>query len=250
MRYFATKVNRNAMLELTEDSPYKFNNHKLTLKMEELKPVHENQKEFFRSAYEHMLQYMCEGNHEVLQQMLEPKLYSEVSEYLKENIALNDVEMKIENKDTSLFEIYVAKQYFMCGYHIDRSRNEKEYVSPYKPNFDYKGDLEVYQTKVPLKYTSMPLNLVFELVYKTNMKLNLHRQNMNLIDIKNLETPEYHLIRYEGKIADFGNHVEGILRMKRKYLKFKEQVKNGQLDEVQEWTITNIDNCMETFKKI
>lgn len=76
--------------------------------------------------------------------MLEPKLYNEVTEYLKENIKLNDVEMKIENKDTNLFEVYVANHYFMCGYHIDRSKNEKEYVIPYKPNFNYKGDLEVY----------------------------------------------------------------------------------------------------------
>lgn len=122
-----------------------------------------------------MLQYISESNYEILQQMLEPKLYAEISEYLKENINLNEVEMKVENQDTSLFEIYVAKQYFMCGYHIDRARNEKEYVIPYKPAFEYNGDLELYQTKVPLKYTSMPLNVVYELVYKTNMKLNLYR---------------------------------------------------------------------------
>ena len=40
---------------------------------------------------------------------------------------------------------------------------------------------------------------------------------MKLIENKDLLTPEYHAIRYEGKIADFGNHVEGILRMKTKY---------------------------------
>ena len=80
----------------------------------------------------------------------------------------------------------------MCGYHIDRSRNEKEYVIPYKPNFEYKGDLEIYQTKVPLKYTSMPLNIVYDLVFKTNMKLNLSRQNITLIDIRDLSIPEYH----------------------------------------------------------
>ena len=52
---FTTKVNRNAILELTEDSPYKFNNFTLPFKEEELTPLNTNQREFFKAAYEHML---------------------------------------------------------------------------------------------------------------------------------------------------------------------------------------------------
>lgn len=112
-------------------------------------------------------------------------------------------------------------------------------------------------SKLPMKYSEMPLNVVFELIYKTNMKLNISRQInskngsqlLSLIEDNDKIKPECHFVRYEGKIGDYSTSVEKILKMKKKFLSFKQQLKEGKLDEVEEWTITNIDNCMSTFRR-
>lgn len=104
-------------------------------------------------------------------------------------------------------------------------------------------------SKVPIKYTSLPLNVVYELVYKTNMKLNLSRQNLKLIEDNEIATPEYHTIRFEGKIGEFTNQVDGVLKMRNRYKKCKKSLSEGNLDDVEIWTITNIDSYIEDAKK-
>ena len=181
----------------------------------------------------------------MLKPLLEPRLYSDMSDYLKESINLHDdVKLTLENQETQTFEIYLQRYYFMAGFHVDRARNEKECRVPYKPKVDNKSDFMIYLSKLPMKFTTMPLNLVFELVYKTNMKLNITRSDMSLFTEEEVDVPEYHYLRFEGCIGDFTNDVNGLLKMKNKYTKFKRNFEKGQLDDVQEWTITDIDHCM------
>jgi len=124
-------------------------------------------------------------------------------------------------------------------------------VVSFKPNFDYKGDLHVYMSKVPMKFTSTPLNLVQELIVKTNMKLNLEWQGQKLIEGDEILEPEYHYVRFEGHIRTYKNYVNDIVRMTNKYRKVKAKLEEGNvMDEIEYWNITNIDKFMEDAKNI
>ena len=81
--------------------------------------------------------------------------------------------------------------------------------------------MELYMSKAPMKYTSMPLNLVLELVFKTNTKLNLVRQGIQLVDENDHKLPEYHTVRFEGVIGKYDNSVDGILQMRNQYKKYR-----------------------------
>lgn len=96
-----------------------------------------------------------------------------------------------------------------------------------------------------MKFTTLPLNIVFELVYKTNTKLNLKWQNKCLIEESELSLPEYHTLVFEGKIGEYDNSIDGILKMRNKLKSFRQLLKDGELDDVSEWTITNIDECIK-----
>ena len=64
--------------------------------------------------------------------MLEPRLFSEVNEYLQEQIKLNDAKLEVLNQDSEDFEIFVEKSQFQAGIHIQRHLNDKEYIVPFK----------------------------------------------------------------------------------------------------------------------
>lgn len=56
-------------------------------------------------------------------------------------------------------------------------------------------------------HTSLPLNIVFDMIIKTNIKLNLIRQNQSLLTNEELKEPEYHFIRFEGNIGNYTNDI-------------------------------------------
>lgn len=66
-------------------------------------------------------------------------------------------------------------------------------------------DIVFYSSKVPIKFTTVPLNIILDLVLKTNMKLNLKRGKISLIN--DIETVEYHSMRIEGNIKESNNSV-------------------------------------------
>ncbi|CDW76596.1 UNKNOWN [Stylonychia lemnae] len=222
---------KRALLEIIEDSPYKFNQTKVPPEFEDAKQIHPEILDWFRKGYEFFLQYSSEQNHDMLKQMLEPSLQSEVQEFLNENIKLNEAQLIVENIETDVFDIRVVAQYFQSGYHIDRARNNKEYIVRFKPEFEYNGDLHVFMSKVPMKFTTVPLNIVLELIIKTNMKLNLEWQGKKLLGESEIIEPEYHHVRFEGHIRNYTNYVNDLIRMTKRYQKVKAKFDEGKLME-------------------
>ena len=70
--------------------------------------------------------------------MCEPSFYAEISEFRTELIDLNEAILNVENTDTSDFELYAKEIKFVGGLHIDRQRNIKELIGPYKD--EYRGN--------------------------------------------------------------------------------------------------------------
>ncbi len=122
-----------------------------------------------------MLTQISDGNTETLKEIMEHRLYSEMHEYLTEQIQLNEASLIVENQDTEIFDIHVRQYYFTSGLHVDKNRNDKEYIEPVIiPEGEMKAtDIKFYMSKLPIKFTSVPLNIVLDLVFKTNMKLNM-----------------------------------------------------------------------------
>jgi len=122
--------------------------------------------------------------------MCEPTFYNEISEFRGDLIDLNQAILNVENTDTSEFELYAKEIKFVGGLHIDRQRNIKELIEPYKN--EYKGNytsrvkdmdryddkigdigLEFHLSKLPMKFTELPFTLVLDLHFKSPLKLNL-----------------------------------------------------------------------------
>ena len=149
---------------------------------------------------------------------------------------------------------------FVGGLHIDRMRNVKELITKYKGDFNQNYDkegisiekegdipLEFHMSKVPMKFTSFPLTLILDLHLHTPLKLNLHRAHTALLDPEDLPQPEWHHLRFEGLVSShFTNSVTDIVRMRNLYRKQAQIISEGrEMPEVEEWTITNVDNRIE-----
>ena len=157
------------------------------------------------------------------------------------------MKLRVESAGKSLFEIYKLRSYFQCGIHIDRQRNSKEFIVPYKVDeHSIDEQLEFYMSKMPMKFTAMPLNLVFDLQLKTNTKLNMYKDDTSLIDSQTeVEKPEFHSVTFEGLIGMYSNKVNDMVRMRNMYRKQKTLLLEGKLADVKEWYISNIDGWME-----
>ena len=255
-RAVATKAkpklsNRQLLLDLIEDSPYAFQRHHPFDKVNASKLMQENDLlTGFKIGYQQLLLQMSEKNYDALNQILEPSLYNDVKEYLEEQITLNDAKLEVLNMNAPTFEVHKINCFFQAGLHIDRNRNDKEQIIPYEDKVEKKKDtidLQLYMSKAPIKYRDQPLNLVFELHYKTNVKLNLIRGgSLKLIEKDEaLTKPEFHSLRFEGLVFMFNNSVDSIVRMRNKYKKQRDLIEKGELVEVQEWKITDIDNWVK-----
>lgn len=134
----------------------------------------------------------------------------------------------------------------MVGQHIERNKNDKEHIVPFRVkegDIDFsRDDVRIYISKLPIKFNQVPLKIVLDLVVKTNMKLNLVWNHQQLVeDDSELLSPEVHLLRFEGLIATYGNHVSDLVRIRNRLRKARGQFNEGTGDMIKEWVITNID---------
>jgi len=144
LRHFskATKaqIEKQALYEMIEESPYKFMNFKEPSNFKELKKF--NNKAFnetFRMIYQHFLQVLASPDDStLLQQMCLPQLYTDLQDFRSDILDLNDAELRVENVDTNQFDIYASEITFVAGRHIDESKNQKELISKY--NDEYRGN--------------------------------------------------------------------------------------------------------------
>jgi hypothetical protein len=67
--------------------------------------------------------------------MCETSLYQELAEFREEQISLNDAQLKVINEGTHQFDIYAKEIKFVGGLHIDRQKNVKEIIAPYKNEY-------------------------------------------------------------------------------------------------------------------
>ena len=84
----------------------------------------------------------------IMKQMCEPTLYTELHEFLEDQIALNDATLTLENPDTTNFAIYANDIKFVAGLHIDRQKNTKELIERYKNNYSQNYEKENVEIKV------------------------------------------------------------------------------------------------------
>ena len=197
---------------------------------------------------------------EILKQMCESTLYTELQEFREDLISLNDVTLSLENPDTTNFSIYANEIKFVAGLHIDRQRNTKELIEKYKNTYsknyetengillERQGDiyLEFYISKVPMKFNSMPLTLILDLWFHTPMKLNVERDG-KLMDPEELPLSEWHQVRFEGLVnSKFTNSVQDIVKLKNLFRKQAAILAEGkEMPEVEDWTITNLDHRID-----
>lgn len=102
-------------------------------------------------------------------------------------------------------------------------------------------------SKMPLKFQEMPLTLVFDLHFHTDIKLNMTRDGKNyLISQDELTKPEYHQLRFEGLVKKYPtNDMSEVVKMRNMYRRQAKRLSEGLMPEVEEWTITNIDRRVE-----
>lgn len=60
----------------------------------------------FVIGYQQLLLQMSERNFDALSQILEPSLYTDMKDYLDEQIQLNEAKLEVINPDQPVFEIY------------------------------------------------------------------------------------------------------------------------------------------------
>ena len=104
------------------------------------------------------------------------------------------------------------------GQHIERSRNNKEHIVPFRAkegDLDFSSeDVRIHISKLPIKFNQVPVKIVLDLVVRTNVKLDLVWNHQRLLAEDDLLSPELHLVRFEGLIATYGNHVSGLVRIR------------------------------------
>ncbi|TNV85267.1 hypothetical protein FGO68_gene3933 [Halteria grandinella] len=240
----------------------------------------------FKEVYRQFLHVIAQSpteedsdQYDMLKNLTSQALYSELSEYLKDTIELNNVKLSVvEDQEPEIFEIYAQEVKFRCGFHIDRQKNLKQLIMPtsaIKPlsnklGSNFNEDVETkheaigkivttpvlkngqigmdyYVSKLPLMFKDMPLTIVLDFHFKTNIKLNLSKGKNHLLEgDEALQKPEFHQVRFEGLLRNYTNQMKDIVKLKNLHKKQKERLVDGLMpDGVEDWVITNLDGRVE-----